>query len=292
VPHRFDDDELHARSVIPLSDAEIRALYEEAQGGQTKPRLEGVYARQAYNQDAWLWLLLVLLAFFFAFRRLMMPIVLMAPAILISFIASEVFRRLELPFGPFSLKEWVRARRRRPEPVNEYEMLGVVVDHLSEQPIRYAENLQGRIERDRQDIARTKADLGHLLASIRDDIRACDDYDMQAILERKRDSAQRTWNRLRDLDVQLALQQREAAEATAPVRKMRERFERLTRISTSLDRIERAHGLSNPAEQNTAEYRIELVMLRNAASEAVARLRDIQQLVDAQERARAELDAD
>jgi uncharacterized membrane protein YccC len=290
MPLNFED-EFDPRSATPFTDAEIRDLYQEALLRGThleRPQNQSPIDRNLWLYDSLVWTLL--LVFPFMLRRLFAPLALAIPIFIVCYAVGVYFRSQQFPFGPFTIKAFRQRRPNKPGKVSDMEMLAIVVDYLVEEPVRYASDIRRRIEHDRNEIAVAITELDQIDAQLRDDLRDAQEETLYKLLVSRKDVMERTLERLRELDAELASQQREANEAVRPVLDMKEQFERLRKITASLGRIRSAHGIGERGDQVMSEHRTELQALRQIAFSAISKLQEINRIVEAHERARDELD--
>jgi hypothetical protein len=292
---------LDARETLPYTDDEIRELFRRARSadGETpvEERIAAVAGRSSSTILEIIGYALILYALSVALTANWLGLAGSLWMSATAFILSSyglVLLASRRPIGPLSYLAYrkVRAQIIPPsESIDPYDaqVLREVVDFVAREPLRQAEALVQSIQSARDHLNDSLTELPELAADLRAEIRTSQDDGVRALLEAKHWTALETVERLRSLDREFVQQAHEAEEAVRPVRELLAKFDKVQRLSTSLARIQAAHGLIGDSEQKAEDHRLQLMLLRSASAAATARLREIQSVVEAQEKARDEV---
>jgi hypothetical protein len=287
---------------VPLTDEEVGLVYAEAireRLGESPPAAEVRVSSSTRDADTWLngicaamlWLALL---------NYQGPETASSANIAFAAIVLTVLTILGAFGGPviglFSLADrasasfdWVTARHPSTPPVRVTpEMLDVVVDHIARRPLGVSAELVERISLAREEVQRSTGLLPKLIQDLRAEEQD-EDESVALLVRSKREAAERVLATLQQQDAALARQAEEAKEAVEPVRRIVEKFDRIQRLNLSLATIREAHGLVESTEEAILDHRQQLEMLRASSLKAIARLREIEGMLDARTAAQHEL---
>jgi hypothetical protein len=302
-PPQLDFD---ARMVLPLTDDEIRELYFEAQATLDEPPVaDADPASELFRRLQLIDLSVVVAAVFLwivttATSTPTTPNIVWIATVAVIVVGAILAKLGERwPIGPLSLVQflWMKANRqrfRRSEPdvdLTDEGVLRLVVRYLTEAPIRKAEQLCTQVEAQRYAIRDSLTEMRDVVSSIGSELESTEDSSVRLLLESKKETARRCIQKLRSLEAELARQGEQAIWAVRPLRELSEKFDRISRVSASLARIQQAHGLIEETEEAIGENRVQLHLLQSISLKAAARLREIEQMVNAHEAAKAEVEA-
>lgn len=292
-------DELGVRAIVPLSDAEIIEIYladEHKKLGYPADRaaaLRHEVVRQAQITDMWIIGSLVFLLTIVWFPMhgglsILIPI----------FVVLTTMRAVSkwTPTGPVSYLELKRIlspslshKRKNIDPHSE-DVLNAVVGHLTKRPLAERDRLLGSVTSSRRSLEISLERLRKIVSALNLELETTQDASLRLLVESKRDAAVRCTRQLKDLDRELRSQAERATAAVAPLEEMRDKFDRLLRVSNSLNQIQQAHGLAEEIQVKVDEHRLQLQLLQTVSYDAMAKLHEIESIVQAKERAKAELE--
>lgn len=279
-------DSLEARDVLPLTDAEIQILYQEAI--QKFPNLvpEPVTVSSSWTwrlADGVFYLLIARLLMVDASTTFAVAFLIAASIVFVTF-AGAKWVGLFSYFGP-AIAE---AGKLKKVDTNDRGVLGAVVRLLAYEPESHFSNVSGKIRANRNLIATSLESLGKLIDELV--VEGASGEDTLSILRKSRlNQAERSRAKLTKLDEHLASQLKDAEFAIAPIREMERHFNKMLQISDDLSKIQAAHGLIDETENNIGENRHEIQLLRAASTRALGSLRSIAQDVKSRELAEDEV---
>lgn len=167
--------------------------------------------------------------------------------------------------------------------------LELIVDHLSEQPIRYQQDLAERISNSRASLEASSEELPKLMKAIDLELARTPEQELGLLLMARKSAAEAVAERigrlLQDFDRQLS----ESEEAVAPLLNLRERFVRLRRIGEALERIQAVSSKADAAEDGLAQTRAELSALKQVTDAALVRLEGVHRHLEQLEAAKDEI---
>lgn len=279
-------DSLDARNVLPLTDEEIKTLYERAleQFPDLTPKED--------TEPASLIMFLLDWVFYALFIGVVIRDARVVP--LLSILAGIVVVALSMAGAKWAglasalYPVFDRRYKSRTIDTNDRSVLSAVVRVFTHEPESHFATLSNKIRVNRNRIAVSLEGLAKLIDELV--IEGTEEGDDLSILRRSRlEQAERSRAKLNELNYRLASQLIEAKTAIAPLRDMERHFHKMLQISDDLTKIQAAHGLIDETQSNLIENRQEVQLLRVISQNALGSLKSIELDVKSRELAEGEV---